>query len=156
MKQVISISWQDKFYLDKNTLEWVINDNKRFPSSDYKLSLTDKNKTIVEKIDKNNSYDSEIKALKTLDLLGKRLLSLNKINEQLEQAKRFNQQDKIYLKDKSLNKAKNQCIKYLNELINDKRFTCEKINGTTFKLSYLGKYIQATKTRVIGVRGVVS
>lgn len=98
--------------------------------------------------------DTELKALTLIDLLKKKIKTLNNNKEKLDNYTRYKDTDNIILTKRRLEKAKSLIIKYLNILKQDANFVFQRIGETCFKIVYSGNYVKATSTGNLFVRGI--
>jgi len=131
-KQVILVSYRDSVYFNRIKRKWIIN-GKAYDSKKYTIRL-----------DKTIDLKAELKALVTLDLLRKKLITHFNNLERI----RYLSGDNKLLKQRQINKGKKTIRNYLTHLKADANFNLESIEKQLI-LWYKGTYANAKRVVVL-------
>jgi hypothetical protein len=132
VKQVITIGDRDSVHFNRYNRKWIVN-GEAYPSDKYKIS-----------IDKNIDLKAELKALATIDLLRKKLITHFNNTKRLRY---LSGNDKI-LKIQRISKGKQIIKKYLSELKTDTNFKIESVGKGVINLLYTGEYATCKRSVV--------
>jgi len=131
-KQVITVSYRDEVYFNRYNWLWYVN-GRGYDSRKYTIRL-----------DKSMDLKAELKALVTLDLLRKKLITHFKNLERI----RYLSGDNKLLKQRQINTGKKVIRNYLTHLKADANFKLESIEKQLI-LWYKGTYANAKRVVVL-------
>ena len=103
---------------------------------------------------KSLNHTQELKQLQQMNLLKKKLNTLNKQLSAYETATQQQDEDTIFLKGKAIKKSRKTISKYLNNLRADINFKVQTLEDNIYKLIYSGQYVNATSRIELNAKGV--
>ena len=131
-KQIITIGDRDNVHFNRYNRKWIVN-GIAYPSNKYMLSL-----------DRSVDLKAELKALVTIDLLRKKLITHFNSTERLRYLDGY---DRI-LKIRRISKGKQIIKKYLSGLKTDTNFKIESVGKGVINLLYTGEYASCKRSVV--------
>jgi len=142
----VNITMSDTVQFIRYKRVWLINNAKEYPSEQYKLRIVKSNpvKPTSKPTDKTQQLKTELKSLRTIDLLKKKLLTHFRHLDRL----RYLSGDNRIIKVKHINKGKRTIKKYITELRKDPNFVI-KSNVGAISLNYVGTYANCKRMVVI-------